>query len=110
MSHTYRELRDKLEDLFRGLCLSLLFTSITGAGLWIVVRVRLFDDGWMDLLHNTTAIFKDAPLVWKIVFIQSIAMGALLTAWFTTWWLLHDRLPSRGDSHHRGASINRHDA
>ena len=111
MSHSYRELHDKVHGLVMGGCCCLLAAIVIGLGVWSGIRHKLFEDDGMAVLRNTCAIFDDALLVWQVVFVQAMVIGSLLTAWVATWWLMRDRLP-RGEKHHRGASMEytNHDA
>jgi hypothetical protein len=83
-----------------------LLTLIVGGAWWAGLLMLVFHvEGAQVLARQTWAVVSTPEHVApRVMLVQSLAIGAALTAWVFTWLMGRAKL-RRGDRHHRGARV-----
>ena len=90
--------------------LFIFLTALLGLGAWAAVLYLCFDADKMQIGRSTAGLlwsWSAAEMTWRVIFVQCMVIGALLTACLYLWLRGRPRL-RRGDRHHRGTRVVRH--
>ena len=104
MSNYYDPWMHAIHLFFSRLVQFVLLSLLFGLAVWAGLLRLVFEADWRMVATSTWAMWSSTELLWRVVFFQSLAAGALVTAWLFTWLITRARL-RRGERHHRGARV-----